>query len=149
MAKQRTALVRIQIPEGQATAGPPVATALGPHGVNIGQFVSAFNNGTKDSPGLTFTVDISIYRDRTLDFVVKSPPASVLLKRAAGIAQGSGEPNKEKVGRVTREQLEDIAKTKMDDLNTDDLDEAVKMVEGTARSMGIEWDSSNAERGEE
>jgi len=142
-------LVKIQIPGGQATAGPPVATALGPHGVNIGQFVSAFNGQTKDSPGLTFTVDVSIYRDRTLDFVVKSPPASVLLKRAAGIAQGSGEPNKEKVGRVTREQLEEIAKTKMEDLNTENVDQAVKMIEGTARSMGIECGPPEEQGGEE
>ena len=145
MAKQRVALVKIQIPGGQATAGPPVATALGPHGVNIGQFVTAFNGQTKDSPGLIFTVDISVYRDRTFNFVVKSPPASVLLKRAAGIAQGSGEPNKEKVGKVTREQLEEIVKMKMADLNTDDVEQAVKMVEGTARSMGIELDSAGAE----
>lgn len=133
------------MPGGQATAGPPVATALGPHGVNIGKFVSEYNDRTKDQPGMIFTVEIAVYGDRSFEFIVKSPPASVLLKRAVGIAQGSGEPNKKKVGQVTRAQVEEIARTKMADLNTGDLDEAVKIVEGTARSMGIEVVSSKVE----
>lgn len=145
MAKQKLAVVKVQLPGGQATAGPPVATALGPHGVNIGKFVSEYNDRTKDQPGMIFTVEIAVYGDRSFEFIVKSPPASVLLKRAVGIAQGSGEPNKKKVGQVTRAQVEEIARTKMADLNTGDLDEAVKIVEGTARSMGIEVVSSKVE----
>jgi len=145
MAKQKLAVVKVQLPGGQATAGPPVATALGPHGVNIGKFVSEYNERTKDQPGMIFTVEITIYGDRSFEFIVKSPPASVLLKRAVGIAQGSGEPNKNKVGQVTKEQVEEIARTKMADLNTGDLDEAVRIIEGTARSMGIDVVSSKAE----
>ncbi len=144
MAKQVLAKVKIQVPGGQASLGPPVATALGPHGVNPGKFVSEFNEKTKDSPGLIFTVEIDVHRDRSFVFVVKSPPASVLLKRAAGIVQGSAEPNKEKVGRVTRGQVTEIVKTKLADLNTEDVEQAVRMIEGSARSMGIEIVSSES-----
>lgn len=138
MAKQVLAKVKIQIPGGQATPAPPVGTALGPHGANIGQFVQQFNERTRDANGTIIPAVITIYGDRSFEFVTKSPPAAVLLKQAASLAKGSPEPHKEKVGRVTRDQLQDIAKSKFEDLNARDLDHAVRMIEGTARSMGIE-----------
>ncbi|GAB4152649.1 MAG: 50S ribosomal protein L11 [Planctomycetaceae bacterium] len=137
MAKQLVTEIKVQIPGGQATPAPPVGTALGPHGVNIGQFVQQFNDRTKDMAGTTVPVVISVYNDRSFDFVTKSPPAAVLLKQAAQIAKGSGNPKAEKVGVVTQQQLEEIAKTKFEDLNTTDLSQAKKIIAGTARSMGL------------
>jgi large subunit ribosomal protein L11 len=136
--KELKAKIKLQCPGGQATPAPPVGPALGQHGVNIGQFVSQFNERTKDAAGMIIPVEISVFTDRSFTFVTKSPPASVLLKKAAGIAKGSGEPNKTKVGKVTMEQCREIAKVKMADLNAYDLERATKMIVGTARSMGIE-----------
>ena len=130
--------VKIQCPGGQATPAPPVGTALGPHGVNIGQFVQQFNERTREFNGTTVPVVISIYSDRSFDFILKSPPAAVLLKQAAQIAKGSGNPRAEKVGVVTRAQCRDIAKTKFQDLNAPNLEQAEKIIAGTARSMGID-----------
>lgn len=138
MAKQLVAEVKVQIPGGQATPAPPVGTALGPHGVNIGQFVQQFNDRTKDMAGTTVPVVISIFNDRSFDFVLKSPPAAVLLKQAAQIAKGAGNPKKNKVGKVTMSQLKEIAQTKFEDLNAPNIDQAAKIIAGTARSMGIE-----------
>jgi len=138
MAKQITTKVKLQAPGGQATPAPPIGPALGQHGVNIGQFVQQFNERTKDLNGMTVPVEITVYTDKTFEFIVKSPPAAVLLKEAAQVAKGSGTPNKEKVGKVTKEQVKKIAERKMKDLNAFDIDEACKIVEGTARSMGIE-----------
>jgi large subunit ribosomal protein L11 len=138
MAKNVMATVKLQIPAGNATPGPPVGPALGQHGVNIMEFCNAFNARTKKDVGLIIPVVISIYQNRTFSFVTKTPPASILLKRAAGIAKASGEPNKTKIGKVTMDQVKEIARTKMPDLNANDVDGAVKMVLGTARSMGIE-----------
>jgi len=138
MAKEIKAVVRLQVPGGQATPAPPVGPALGQHGVNIGEFVIKFNSQTKDKQGIVTPVIITIYKDRTFDFIMKTPPASVLLKKAAGLAQGSGEPNKVKVGKVTRQQVIEIAQAKINDLNTRDIEKAVKIIEGTARNMGIE-----------
>ena len=138
MAKVVTAKVKLQCPGGQATPAPPVGPALGQHGVNIGQFVMQFNERTKEAKGTTIPVEITIYSDRSFEFITKSPPAAVLLKKAANIAKGSPVPHKEKVGSVTRAQMEDIAKIKMADLNASDVEHAVRMVAGTARSMGLE-----------
>lgn len=138
MGKQVTAEIKVQVTGGQATPAPPVGTALGPHGVNIGQFVQQFNDQTRDMMGTTIPVVITVYNDRSFEFVLKSPPAAVLLKKAAGIAKGSGSPLATKVGTVTRAQLEEIAKMKMSDLNSGSLDQAVKVIAGTARSMGLE-----------
>ena len=138
MAKNVIAMVKLQIPAGNATPGPPVGPALGQHGVNIMEFCNAFNARTKKDMGLIIPVVISIYQNRTFSFITKTPPASILLKRAAGIAKASGEPNKTKIGTVTMNDVVEIAKTKMPDLNANDVDAAVKMVLGTARSMGIE-----------
>ncbi|MDI6733092.1 MAG: 50S ribosomal protein L11 [Planctomycetota bacterium] len=138
MAKEVKAVVKLQVSGGQATPAPPVGPALGQHGVNIGEFVSRFNAQTKNAQGITTPVIITIYKDRSFDFILKTPPASVLLKKAAGLAQGSGQPNKVKVGKVTSQQVRDIAKTKLKDLNTADLEKATKIIEGTARNMGIE-----------
>ena len=139
MAKKKVlAVVKIQIPAGQATPAPPVGTALGPHGVNIGQFVMQFNERTKEMKGTTIPVVVTIYQDRSFTFVVKTPPAAVLLKRAAGIAKASAVPHKDKIGKVTRAQVREIAQTKLVDLNTDSVESAMRTVEGTARSMGIE-----------
>lgn len=138
MAKEVMAIVRFQASGGQATPAPPVGPALGQHGVNIGQFVSQFNEQTRSLNGMLVPVVITLYVDRTFTFEVKSPPAAVLLKEAAQLAKGSGEPNKEKVGEVTREQVRRIAERKMKDLNAFELDAAEKIVAGTARSMGIE-----------
>jgi large subunit ribosomal protein L11 len=139
MAKKEIMVkIKIQAPGGQATPAPPIGPALGQHGVNIGEFVRKFNDATKSSQGMTIPVIVTVYKDRTFDFIVKTPPASVLLKKAAGIAQGSGEPNKVKVGKVTKDQLKEIAKIKMPDLNTKDMEKAIKIIAGTARNMGIE-----------
>ena len=138
MAKNVTQEVKVQITGGQATPAPPVGTALGPHGVNIGQFVQQFNERTKDMSGTTVPVIITIYNDRSFDFIVKSPPAAVLLKQAAQIAKGAGNPRTEKVGSVSHEQILEIVRTKMADLNTKDEDQACRIIEGTARNMGIE-----------
>jgi large subunit ribosomal protein L11 len=138
MAKKVVAQVKLQVPAGKANPSPPVGPALGQHGVNIMEFCKAFNAQTQTQEGLTIPVVITVYSDRSFTFVTKTPPAAVLLKQAAAIAQGSKEPNRVKVGKVTRKQVEDIARTKMTDLNAYTLDAAVKIVEGTARSMGIE-----------
>lgn len=138
MVKQLTAEIKVQVTGGQATPAPPVGTALGPHGVNIGQFVQQFNDRTKELMGTTVPVVISVYNDRSFDFIIKSPPAAVLLKQAAGIAKGSGSPKADKVGKVTTEQLKEIAKTKSADLNVKDIDQAARIIAGTARSMGLE-----------
>jgi large subunit ribosomal protein L11 len=140
MAKKITGYIKLQIPAGKATPAPPVGPALGQQGVNIMDFCKAFNARTsaKDQEGLIIPVVVTVYADRSYSFVTKTPPASVLLKRAAGIAKGSGEPNKNKVGKVTEKQVEEIAKLKLVDLNAYDLPAAVKVVKGTARSMGIE-----------
>ena len=138
MAKQVTAQVKVQIPAGQATPAPPVGTALGPHGVNIGQFVQGFNEKTRELNGTIVPVVITIFNDRSFEFEVKSPPAAVLLKQAAQVAKGAGNPRTDRVGSVTRDQVLEIVRTKMADLNTEDEDHACLMIEGTARSMGIE-----------
>lgn len=137
MAKEVRVKIRIHAPGGQATPAPPIGPALGQHTVNIGQFVSQFNERTRELNGTTVPVDITVYVDRTFTFIVRSPPASVLLKQAAGIAKGSGVPHKEKVGTVTRAQVRQIAETKMADLNAFDLAAAMEQVAGTARSMGV------------
>jgi large subunit ribosomal protein L11 len=138
MAKKVTAFIKLQIPAGQATPAPPVGPALGQHGVNIMEFCKTFNARTQGQQGLIIPVVITVYSDRSFTFVTKTPPAAVLLLKAAGIQKGSGVPNKNKVGKVTRRQVEEIAKTKMPDLNAASLEAAIKTVEGTARSMGIE-----------
>ena len=138
MAKEIVAKIKLQAPGGQATPAPPIGPALGQHNVNIGQFVSLFNDRTRDYNGTTIPVEITVYADRTFEFITKSPPAAVLLKEAAQIAKGSGVPNKEKVGQVTREQVRQIAETKKADLNAFDIEAAMKVIEGTARSMGVE-----------
>ncbi len=137
MGKQLVATVKFQCPGGQATPAPPVGTSLGKHGVNLGQFVQQFNDRTKDGKGMPMPVVVNVYNDRSFDFTVKSPPAAALLKQAANIVKGSGVPNKDKVGSVTGAQVEDIVKTKMADLNARDVEHARRMIEGTARSMGL------------
>src|SRR5690606_11151522 len=135
MAKQVVGVGKFQIPGGQATPAPPVGTALGKYGINLGQFVQQFNERTREGAGMMIPVVVTVYNDRSFDFFTKSPPAPVLLKKAAGIAKGSPVPNKDKVGTVSKAQLEEIAKTKMADLNASDVDHAVRMIAGTARSM--------------
>ena len=137
MAKKVMGLIKLQIPAGKATPAPPVGPALGQHGVNIMGFCKEFNARTADQAGMIIPVVISVYEDRSFTFITKTPPAPVLLKKAAGIESGSGEPNKKKVGTVTRDQVKEIAETKMVDLNAADVEAAMRMVEGTARSMGI------------
>jgi large subunit ribosomal protein L11 len=137
MAKKVIAQVKLQIPAAHATPSPPVGPALGQHGVNIMEFCKAFNARTQDKQGLIIPVIITVYADRTFTFITKTPPAAVLLKKAAGLEKGSGEPNRNKVGKVTRDQVREIAETKMPDLNANDVDMAMRLVEGTARSMGI------------
>jgi large subunit ribosomal protein L11 len=137
MAKQLVGQAKFQVPGGQATPAPPVGTSLGKFGVNLGQFVQQFNDRTREYNGTPIPVIVSVYSDRTFEFVTKSPPAASLLKQAAGIAKGSGVPNKDKVGKVTRQQVESIAQKKMADLNAASLEAACRMVEGTARSMGL------------
>lgn len=138
MAKEVVARFRLQCPGGQATPAPPVGPALGQHGVNIPEFIRQFNDRTKDMPGVPVPVEVTVYRDRSFTFEVKSPPASFLLKQAAGIAKGSGTPQREKVGKVTRADLEHIARQKMADLNASSIEQAIRIIAGTARNMGIE-----------
>ncbi|MEK6375785.1 MAG: 50S ribosomal protein L11 [Acidobacteriota bacterium] len=138
MAKKVTGYIKLQIPAGQATPAPPVGPALGQHGVNIMEFCKTFNARTQGQQGLIIPVVITVYSDRSFTFITKTPPAAVLLLKAAGLQKGSGVPNKTKVGSVTKTQVEEIAKTKMPDLNAASLEAAIKTVEGTARSMGIE-----------
>src|SRR5881275_2293718 len=141
MAKRRVAaIVKIQIPAGAATPAPPVGTALGPHGVNIMEFCKAYNAATENQRGQVIPVEITIYEDRSFTFITKTPPAAELIKKAAGLAKGSGVPHKDKVGKLTKDQVREIATTKLPDLNANDLDAAMKIVEGTARSMGITTD---------
>ena len=138
MAKKIIGMIKLQIPAGQANPAPPVGPALGQHGVNIMEFCKAFNAKTKEKAGYIIPVVITVYADRSFSFITKTPPASTLLIKAAGIEKGSGEPNKEKVGKVTKAQLQEIAKTKMEDLNAMDVEAAMLIIAGTARSMGIE-----------
>ncbi len=137
MAKEVLTKIKLQCPGGQATPAPPVGPALGQHGVNIGQFVKQFNDKTKDLQGMLTPVEITVFKDKSFTFIIKSPPASVLLKQLAGVAKGSSEPNKQRVGQVNRQQLKEIATRKLADLNADNLDAAVRIIEGTARNMGI------------
>jgi large subunit ribosomal protein L11 len=138
MAKKIAAEVKLQIPAGQANPAPPIGPALGQHGVSLQEFCSQFNEATKSMVGDIIPVEITIYADRSFTFRLKTPPASDLLRKAAGIQKGSGEPNKNKVGKVSRAKIREIAERKMEDLNTNDVEAAVKIIEGTARSMGIE-----------
>ncbi len=138
MAKKVTGIIKLQIPAGQANPAPPVGPALGQQGVNIMAFCKEFNAATQSQAGLVIPVVITVYQDKSFTFITKSPPASTLLKRAAGIAKGSGQPNRDKVGKVTKQQVVEIAKLKEKDLNAKELDRAVRLIEGTARSMGIE-----------
>jgi large subunit ribosomal protein L11 len=138
MAKKVLAMVKLQIPAGAANPAPPVGTALGPHGVNIMEFCKTFNAQTASAAGMITPVVITIYADRSFSFITKTPPAAVLLRKAAGLEKGSAEPNKTKVGRVSRQQVREIAELKMPDLNAADVDAAMRMVAGTARSMGLE-----------
>ncbi len=138
MAKEISAIIKLQCPGGQATPAPPVGPALGQHGVNIGEFVKQFNDKTRDAQGTILPVIITVYKDRTFSFIVKSPPAAVLLKKAAGLAKGASAPGTEKVGKVTRSQIEEIVKIKEKDLNARSPEAAFKIIAGTARSMGIE-----------
>jgi large subunit ribosomal protein L11 len=138
MAKQLVGVGKFQVPGGQATPAPPVGTALGKFGINLGQFVSQFNEKTREYNGMPIPVVVSCFNDRTFEFILKSPPAAALLKKAAGIAKGSGVPNLTKVGSVTIEQIDEICEQKMKDLNARDLEHAREMIKGTARSMGLE-----------
>jgi large subunit ribosomal protein L11 len=140
MAKKIMANVKLQIPAGEAKPSPPVGPALGQHGVNIMEFCKAFNAKTQNQPGVIIPVLITIYADRSFSFILKTPPASYLLKKAAGIEKGSAEPNRNKVARLTRDQIEEIARLKMPDLNAKDMDGAVQIISGSARSLGIEVD---------
>jgi large subunit ribosomal protein L11 len=138
MAKEVDVKIKLQAPGGQATPAPPIGPVLGQRGINIGQFVSQFNERTKDLNGTIVPVVITLYKDKSFSFEVKSPPAAVLLKQVAELAKGSGVPNKEKVGKITSKQLREIAETKFEDLNAYDIDHAMKIIAGTARSMGVE-----------
>ena len=138
MAKKITGQIKLQIPAGQANPAPPVGPALGQHGVNIMGFVKEYNERTAPQAGLVIPVEITIFEDRSFSFILKTPPAADLLRKAAGIEKGSGEPNKNKVGKVTKKQVRDIAQLKLPDLNTTNLDSAIRTVEGAARSMGLE-----------
>ncbi len=137
MAKKVVALIKLALPAGKANPAPPVGPALGQHGVNIMAFCKEYNAQTADQAGMIIPVEISVYEDRSFTFTLKTPPAAVLLKKAAGIEKGSSEPNKQKVGAISRQQLQEIAETKMPDLNCDNMEAAMKVVEGTARNMGI------------
>jgi large subunit ribosomal protein L11 len=137
MAKEVVGIIKLQAPGGAATPAPPIGPALGQHNVNIGQFVSQFNEATKDLNGTPVPVEISVYADRTFSFICKSPPASALLKEAAGVEKGSGVPNKDKVGTVTRDQLRQIAERKLADLSAHDVEAGIEIIAGTARSMGL------------
>ena len=138
MAKPVKTILKLQLPAGQANPAPPVGTALGPHGINIADFCKQFNEATKTMMGDVVPAEITIYQDRTFSFKLKTPPASALLKKAAGIEKGSGQPNREKVGKVTKEDVRKIAERKLPDLNTDNIESAMKIIEGTAKNMGIE-----------
>lgn len=138
MAKKVSSYIKLQIPAGQANPAPPVGPALGQHGVNIMEFCKAFNAATQDQPGMVIPVVITVYADRSFTFITKTPPAAVLLKKKAGIPKGSGEPNKEKVGKISESDLREIAEIKMKDLNANSIEMAVEMIRGTARSMGLE-----------
>ena len=138
MAKKVTGFVKLQIPAGQATPAPPVGTALGPQGINIMAFVKEFNSRTAQQPGMILPVEVTIYSDKSFTFILKTPPAAILLKKEAGIEKGSGQPNRNKVGKVTKAQIRKIAEIKMPDLNCDSLESAMAMVAGAARSMGLE-----------
>ncbi|MBD2090068.1 50S ribosomal protein L11 [Microcoleus sp. FACHB-1515] len=137
MAKKVVAIIKLAITAGKANPAPPIGPALGQHGVNIMMFCKEYNARTADQAGLVIPVEISVFEDRSFTFVLKTPPASVLIQKAAGIDKGSGEPNKKKVGSITRAQLQEIAQTKLPDLNANDIDAAMKIVEGTARNMGV------------
>ncbi len=137
MAKKVVAIIKLALPAGKANPAPPVGPALGQHGVNIMAFCKEYNARTSDQAGMVVPVEISVYEDRSFTFVLKTPPASVLITKAAGIPRGSDQPNKKKVGKITREQLREIAQTKLPDLNANDIDAAMKIVEGTARNMGV------------
>ncbi len=137
MAKKINAIVKLQLPAGKATPGPPVGSSLGPHGINIAGFTKEFNEKTANQAGLIIPVVITIYADRSFDFVLKTPPAAVLIKKAIGIETGSAKPNKSKVGTIKREQIREIATLKMPDLNASSIESAMKMIEGAARSMGV------------
>ncbi len=137
MAKKVVALIKLALPAGKANPAPPVGPALGQHGVNIMAFCKEYNGKTSDKAGMIIPVEISVFEDRSFTFILKTPPASVLIKKAAGVDKGSSQPNKEKVGSITIEQLKEIAQTKMPDLNANDIEAAMKIVEGTARNMGI------------
>lgn len=138
MAKKIKTILKLELEAGKATPAPPVGTALGPHGLNIADFVRQFNDATREKTGEITPVEITIYEDRTFSFVLKTPPAAFLLRKAAGVEKGSSQPNKNKVGKVTKDQVRQIAETKMVDLNADDIEAAMKIVEGTARSMGLD-----------
>jgi len=138
MAKKIAAIVKLQVPAGKATPAPPVGPALGQHGVNIMAFCKEFNERTASQEGMIIPVELTVYEDRSFSFVTKTPPAAILLKKAVGIERASGEPNRKKVAKVTKEQVREIAQAKLQDLNTRDLDAAMRIIEGTARSMGIE-----------
>ena len=138
MAKKVLTLIKLQVPGGNANPAPPVGPALGQHGVNIMEFCKAFNAQTQGENGTVIPVEITVYEDRSFTFITKTPPAAILIKQAAGISKGSGEPNREKVAKITRDQARQIAEKKMPDLNANDLDQATKIIEGTARSMGVE-----------
>ena len=137
MAKKITAVVKLQLPAGKATPGPPVGSTLGPHGINIPGFTKEFNAKTANQPGLIIPVVVTIYQDRSFTFILKTPPAPVLIKKALGLEKASAKPNMQKVGQLTKAQVEEIAKTKMPDLNCTSLEAAISMVKGTARSMGV------------
>lgn len=138
MAKKIKTIIKLQIPAGKANPAPPVGPALGQHGLNIMDFCKAFNEKTKDKGDTIIPVEITVYQDRSFSFITKTPPAAVLLKKAVGVEKGSGTPNKEKVGKVTKNQIKEIAQIKMPDLNTNNIEEAMRIIEGTARNMGIE-----------
>jgi large subunit ribosomal protein L11 len=138
MAKKVLTLIKLQVPGGSANPAPPVGPALGQHGVNIMEFCKAFNAQTQDQAGRIIPVEITVFEDRSFTFITKTPPAAVLIKEAIGIDKGSGEPNRNKVGKITRDQLRQIAEAKMQDLNANDVEQAAKIIEGTARSMGVE-----------
>ena len=137
MAKEILAKIKLQCPAGQATPAPPVGPALGQHGVNIGQFVKQFNDKTKDLQGILTPAEITVFKDKTFTFIIKSPPASVLLKQSAGIVKGSPEPNRQKVGQVNKQQIREIAARKLADLNVSNLESAMRIIEGTAHTMGL------------
>ncbi|NES84291.1 MAG: 50S ribosomal protein L11 [Moorea sp. SIO2B7] len=137
MAKKVVALIKLALPAGKANPAPPVGPALGQHGVNIMAFCKEYNSKTSDQAGMVIPVEISVYEDRSFTFILKTPPASVLIRKAAGVEKGASEPNKQKVGTITRDQLKEIAQTKMPDLNANDIEAAMKIVAGTARNMGV------------